>query len=80
MGDRGLPVLGHIIEMLRGGPDYLLFLYETKGPVVFGDSPVLPGVAALGPDAAQVDLLQPQQGLLPAGLGAGDRRRSSTAA
>ena len=54
MGDRGLPVLGHIIEMLRGGPDYLLFLYQTKGPVIFGDSPVLPGVAALGPDAAQV--------------------------
>ncbi len=54
VGDRGLPVLGHIIEMLRGGPDYLLFLYNTKGPVVFGDSPVLPGVAALGPDAAQV--------------------------
>jgi cytochrome P450 len=40
--------------MLRGGPDYLLFLYQTKGPVIFGDSPVLPGVAALGPDAAQV--------------------------
>ena len=73
MGDRGLPVVGHLIEMMRGGPDYLLFLYETKGPVIFGDSPVLPGVAALGPDAAQVDLLQPQQGLLPAGLGAGDR-------
>jgi cytochrome P450 len=54
VGDRGLPVVGHIIEMLRGGPDYLMFLYETKGPVVFGDSPVLPGIAALGPDAAQV--------------------------
>src|SRR5260370_25428802 len=54
MGDRGLPILGHLIEMLRGGPDYLLFLYQTKGPVIFGDSPVLPGVAALGPDAAQV--------------------------
>ena len=40
--------------MLRGGPDYLLYLYQTKGPVIFGDSPVLPGVAALGPDAAQV--------------------------
>ncbi|MDT5318891.1 MAG: hypothetical protein QOD88_1413, partial [Mycobacterium sp.] len=37
-----------------GGPDYLLFLYQTKAPVIFGDSPVLPGVAALGPDAAQV--------------------------
>ena len=54
VGDRGLPILGHMIEMLRGGPDYLLFLYQTRGPVVFGDSPVLPGVAALGPDAAQV--------------------------
>jgi cytochrome P450 len=54
MGDRGLPILGHLIETLRGGPDYLLFLYQTKGPVIFGDSPVLPGVAALGPDAAQV--------------------------
>src|SRR6202007_3015084 len=54
VGDAGLPIIGHIIEMLRGGPDYLMFLYETKGPVVFGDSPVLPGVAALGPDAAQI--------------------------
>src|ERR1700757_151153 len=53
-GEAGLPVTGHIIEMLRGGPDYLMFLYQTKGPVVFGDSPVLPGVAALGPDATQV--------------------------
>src|SRR6185437_10197149 len=54
VGDAGLPVIGHIIEMLRGGPDYLLHMYKTKGPVIFGDSPVLPGVAALGPDAAQV--------------------------
>ncbi|QLL08965.1 cytochrome P450 [Mycobacterium vicinigordonae] len=54
VGDRGLPILGHMIEMLRGGPEYLAFLYETKGPLVFGDSPVLPFVAALGPDAAQV--------------------------
>ncbi|OBK15763.1 cytochrome P450 [Mycobacterium asiaticum] len=54
VGDRGLPILGHMIEMLRGGPEYLAFLYETKGPLVFGDSPILPFVAALGPDAAQV--------------------------
>ena len=54
MGDRGLPVVGHLIEMMRGGPDYLLFLYQTEGRVIFGDSPVLPGVAALGPDAAQI--------------------------
>ena len=50
VGDAGLPMLGHIIEMMRGGPDYLMHLYKTKGPVVFGDSPILPGVAALGPD------------------------------
>ncbi len=43
-----------MIELLRGGPDYLMFLYQTRGPVVFGDSPVLPVVSALGPDAAQV--------------------------
>lgn len=49
VGDAGLPILGHLIEMLRGGPDYLMFLYRTKGPVVFGDSPVLPAVVALGP-------------------------------
>jgi len=54
VGDRGLPILGHIIEGMRGGPDYLMFMYRTKGPVVFGDSPVLPVVAALGPDAAQI--------------------------
>ncbi|MDT5225802.1 MAG: hypothetical protein QOG19_3209 [Mycobacterium sp.] len=53
LGDRGLPVIGHLIEILRGGPDYLQFLYENKGPVVFGDSPLLPSVVALGPDAAQ---------------------------
>jgi cytochrome P450 len=54
LGDAGLPILGHLIEVLRGGPDYVKFLYETKGPVVFGDSPVMPMVSALGPDAAQV--------------------------
>src|ERR1700739_2520677 len=54
LGDAGLPVIGHIIEMLRGGPDYLMFLYQTQGTGVSAESPVLPGVAALGPDAAQV--------------------------
>ena len=34
---------------------------------------VLPSVVALGPDATQARLLQPQQGLLAAGLGSGDR-------
>ncbi|MBV8966592.1 MAG: cytochrome P450, partial [Mycobacteriaceae bacterium] len=45
---------GHMIEMMRGGPDWFLHLYQTRGPLIFGDSPVMPSVAALGPDAAQV--------------------------
>jgi cytochrome P450 len=52
-GDSGLPILGHIIEMFRGGPDYVLHLYQTRGPVTFADSPALSAVAALGPDATQ---------------------------
>ncbi|BCO37102.1 cytochrome P450 [Mycobacterium heckeshornense] len=54
LGDSGLPILGHIIELFRGGPDYPLFLYQTRGPVLFVDSPILPSVTALGPDATQV--------------------------
>jgi cytochrome P450 len=53
MGDAGLPVIGHMVEMFRGGPDYFLHLYQKYGPVFFVDSPALPAVAALGPDAAQ---------------------------
>ncbi|REA70492.1 cytochrome P450, partial [Mycobacterium tuberculosis] len=40
--------------LLRGGPASLLFLSPPPGPVVFGASAVLPGVAALGPAAAPV--------------------------
>ncbi len=53
-GDKGMPLLGHMIEMLRGGPDYMLRLYRTRGPVVYSYSPALKSVAALGPDAAQI--------------------------
>jgi cytochrome P450 len=52
-GDAGLPFLGHIIELFRGGPDYAMHLYRTHGPVTYGESPVLRAVAALGPDATQ---------------------------
>lgn len=31
VGDAGLPILGHMIEMLRGGPDYLMFLVQDEG-------------------------------------------------
>ena len=40
MGDAGLPVLGHMVEMFRGGPEYLLHLYRKHGPVLLRDSPV----------------------------------------
>ena len=53
MGDSGLPVLGHMIETFRGGPDYLLQVYKTYGPLHYAYSPALPAVVALGPDATQ---------------------------
>jgi hypothetical protein len=56
MGDNGLPVLGHIIEMFRGGPGFPLHLYDTRGPVFFADSPILPSIVAIGPDATQAIL------------------------
>jgi cytochrome P450 len=53
MGDSGLPVLGHVIEMFREGPDFPLHLYRTRGPVFFADSPILPSIIAVGPEAMQ---------------------------
>ena len=52
-GNAGLPLLGHSIEMFRGGPDFALHLYRTYGPVFFSDVPILGGINALGPDATQ---------------------------
>ena len=34
-GNAGLPLLGHSIEMFRGGPDFALHLYRKYGPVFF---------------------------------------------
>ena len=53
MGDSGLPVLGHMIEMFRGGPEYVLEVYAKYGPIHYAYSPALPAVLALGPDATQ---------------------------
>jgi cytochrome P450 len=53
MGDAGLPILGHMVELFRGGPDFWLHLYRNRGPMVLLDSPIIPTVAALGPDAIQ---------------------------
>lgn len=61
LGDSGLPFLGHIIEMFRAGPDYPLHLYRTRGPVFFADSPVLPSIIAVGPDATQIILANPNK-------------------
>ncbi|MGV0643082.1 cytochrome P450 [Mycolicibacterium sp. XJ2546] len=53
MGDSGLPILGHMIEAFRGGPDYVLQVYRKYGPVHYAHSPALASVSALGPDATQ---------------------------
>jgi cytochrome P450 len=53
MGDAGLPIIGHMVEMFRGGPDFWLQKYRKHGPVMLLDSPIIPTVAALGPDAGQ---------------------------
>jgi cytochrome P450 len=70
-GDAGLPVIGHMIEFFRGGPEYLMHLYNTHGPLYYADSPALPAVTALGPDAAQAIYSNrnkdySQQGWIPA--------------
>ena len=53
MGDAGLPIIGHMIEMFRGGPEFVLDVYRKYGPMLLPDSPALPSVMALGPDATQ---------------------------
>ncbi len=53
MGDSGLPVLGHLIELFRGGPDYVLQMYRKYGPLHYSVMPGLNAVGALGPDATQ---------------------------
>ena len=52
-GDSGLPLLGHIVEMFRQGPEFYLSIYEKHGPVYFAESPILSSIVALGPDATQ---------------------------
>jgi cytochrome P450 len=53
VGDSGLPILGHMIEIFRGGPQYILEHYRRHGPVYYAKSPALSSVMALGPDATQ---------------------------
>ena len=53
MGDSGLPMVGHLIETFRNGPDFLLEVYRKYGPLHYAKTPALDAVAALGPDATQ---------------------------
>jgi cytochrome P450 len=53
IGDAGLPIIGHMIEFFRGGPDFVMHIYRTLGPVSYSYSPALASVLALGPDATQ---------------------------
>ena len=41
LGDAGLPIIGHMIEAFRGGPDYVLQVYRKYGPVHYAYSPAL---------------------------------------
>jgi cytochrome P450 len=52
-GDRGLPLLGHSLEMLRLGVRYGLRRYETHGPISWVRAFGVTMVSAAGPDAAQ---------------------------
>ncbi|HEX6493325.1 MAG TPA: cytochrome P450 [Candidatus Dormibacteraeota bacterium] len=53
-GDRGLPVLGHSLEVLIGGPRYAHWRWERYGPVSWLDAFGIREVALLGPDATEV--------------------------
>jgi cytochrome P450 len=53
VGDAGLPIVGHMIESFRGGPEYALRVYRKFGPVSYSYSTALQSVIALGPDATQ---------------------------
>ncbi|MEB3031867.1 cytochrome P450 [[Mycobacterium] nativiensis] len=53
MGILGLPIIGHAIESLRGGPDYAVELYRKYGPIHHQRAAALSFVMALGPDATQ---------------------------
>ncbi|MGV0636218.1 cytochrome P450 [Mycolicibacillus trivialis] len=53
VGDSGLPLVAHMVELFRGGPDYPLHLYRTHGPLFFNSPVILPGVIAVGPDATR---------------------------
>ena len=55
-GDRGLPVLGHSLEMLRLGLDYAMKRYDQYGPVSWVRAFGVNVVSASGPEATQVVL------------------------
>ncbi|MGH3723224.1 MAG: cytochrome P450 [Mycobacterium sp.] len=53
MGDPGLPLLGHMIEQFRSGPDFARTVYQERGPVTWLGSPFMKAVVVLGPDGTQ---------------------------
>ncbi|HXL59741.1 MAG TPA: cytochrome P450, partial [Mycobacterium sp.] len=53
IGDPGLPLVGHLIELFRGGPDYVLRLYQNHGPLIYFHGSPAPAVLAIGPDATE---------------------------
>ncbi|GAB3445134.1 cytochrome P450 [Actinophytocola sediminis] len=55
-GDAGLPVVGHGVEFLRLGLDYVMKRYAEHGPVSWARAFGVRMVAAAGPEATQVVL------------------------
>ena len=53
MGDSGLPILGHLIEMFREGPDFPLHLYRDPRSGISRAIAGAAAVIAIGPDATQ---------------------------
>src|ERR1700756_154921 len=44
LGDSGLPILGHMIEMFREGPDFAVNMYRKHGPLFYSAPMILRSV------------------------------------
>lgn len=53
-GDPGLPLIGHSVEMLRLGMNYVMKRYERHGPVSWASAFGTRTVSAAGPEATQI--------------------------
>jgi len=57
LGDAGAPIVGHLPEMMRFGPDYSRRLHDEYGPVCWQSAFGRRFVVLSGPDATQIALV-----------------------